>query len=67
MKKLYSLLSSIALLMSLPAFAAPLAEKSLESKAKGKESQPKSGKDTVHAEKGTPKEASSPICRGGGG
>jgi hypothetical protein len=67
MKKLYSALSSIALLLSMPAVAAPMAAKSVEPKANGKESQSKSVGDKVHAEKAQPKEASSPICRGGGG
>ena len=67
MKKMYSLLSSLALLLSLPALAAPLAEKAVEPKTKeGKEVQPKADGDKVKA--GKEKEQSeSPICRGGGG
>jgi hypothetical protein len=67
MKKLYSLLSSLALLLSLPAIAAPLAEKAVDSKPNGRESQPKAAKDKVEAVKGPKKESSSPICHGGGG
>jgi hypothetical protein len=67
MKKFYSLLSSLALLFSLPAIAAPLAEKAVDSKEKGKESQSKTVGDQIRAEKGASKESSSPICHGGGG
>ncbi len=66
MKKIYSVLSSIALLFSLPALAAPLAEKSVESKGQEKESSEKSTKDTVTVEKGPKAETESPICRDGG-
>ena len=67
MKKIYSVLSSIALLFSLPALAAPLAEKAIETKSSEKESREKTVKETVIVEKGPKAEASSPICRGGGG
>lgn len=67
MKKLYSALSSLALLLSMPALAAPMAGKSVEPKSAGKETSPKGGNTSIHVLKEQPKEASSPICRGGGG
>lgn len=66
MKKIYSALSSIALLFSLPALAGPLAEKSIEPKSAKEDNRERSEKDSINAEK-TPKlEASSPLCRTGG-
>ena len=67
MKKIYSVLSTIALLLSLPALAAPLAEKSVESKGQEKESREKTAKDTVTGETGPQKETEAPVCRVGGG
>ena len=67
MKKLYSAISSLALLLSMPAIAAPMAGKAVEPKSNSKESQAKSGADKVHAEKAQPRDAGSPICRTGGG
>jgi hypothetical protein len=67
MKKLYSLLSSVALLFSLPALAAPLAEKAVEPNTKEKEAQPKADADKVSASKEQAISSESPICRGGGG
>ncbi len=66
MNKIYGILSSLALLLSLPALAGPLAEKAVESKGKEKEAQEKAPQDKVSAEKNTP-EANSPMCRIGGG
>jgi len=67
MKKLYSILSSAALLFSLPALAAPLAERSMDSKSKGKENSDKVAKDKVSFDKGPKTDKGSPICRDGGG
>jgi hypothetical protein len=66
MKKIYSVLSSIAVLFSLPALAAPLAEKSMEPNGKGKESTTNKT-DTVTIAQGPRIDGSSPICRTGGG
>jgi|GEM_PF-6516071 len=66
MKKIYSVLSSIALLFSLPALATPLAEKSVESSGQEKESREKTTNDTVTIEKGPQAETEVPICRDGG-
>lgn len=67
MKKLLSALSSIALLFSLPALAAPAAGKAVEPKSGEKGAQPLPIPDTIRILKGPPIDASSPICRGGGG
>lgn len=67
MKKIYSALSTIALLLSLPAVAAPLAEKATEPKIKERETKEKALKDKVTIEKVAPKSSESPVCRGGGG
>ncbi len=66
MKNIYSVLSSIALLFSLPALAAPLAEKSVKSKSQENGSSEKPTKDTVTVDKGPKAETEAPICRDGG-
>lgn len=67
MKKIYSVLSSVALLFSLPALASPLAEKAIETKGAEKESREKEVKETVNVEKGPGSETEAPVCRVGGG
>lgn len=66
MKKLYSALSSIALLFSLPALAGPLAEKACD-EAVEQDSIEQQEQDTVTIEITPEESAESPICRGGGG
>ena len=65
MKKVYSAIASLALLLSLPALAAPLAQKAVNSKGKNARNQTR--KDSVRAPKTAPRTAESPIFRGGGG
>ncbi len=63
MKNVYSVLSSIALLFSLPVIAIPLAEKAAESNTKETKDQP--NKESIKIEKGPKEDAGVPLCRGG--
>jgi hypothetical protein len=67
MKKIQSLLSSLALLFSLPFLAAPLAAKSIESKGPKNESQEQIIRDEIRVEQGPRIYENVPPCRGGGG
>jgi hypothetical protein len=65
MKKLYSAISSLALLLSLPVVAGPLAGKSIAPKT-GKNGQTNEINDAVILGKAGPTDTIPP-CRGGGG
>lgn len=67
MKKVYSVLSTVALLFSLPAMATSMAEKSSEPRGNEKETRESPKSDKIFIDKGPKKEASSPLCRVGGG
>lgn len=67
MKKIYSVLATLALLFSLPAIAAPLAEKAENSKAHEKEAHEKVVKEKVTAELAPAHEVQCPSCKGMGG
>jgi hypothetical protein len=65
MKKLYSAISSLALLFSLPAIAAPMAKKALD-EASSKDGISKTASNVVTIYKLGPTDTMPP-CRGGGG